>query len=162
VTDRLLGRSVCAAGRPACSQVSRCIGLSGCDREFPALTGRSGLQRARVLPWRMTVGASAPWSSSSPGDPRITSVSRALLQLAVLARDSRKGWDWCPRPSASHRDCQQPSAAARLSASVVSWPACAMVSFFPVCALTRPRKSVMPAQAVEVSPDVTAVWIAVA
>ena len=40
-------RSVCAAGQPACTQVSRCTGLSGSDRKFPALTGRSGTQRAR-------------------------------------------------------------------------------------------------------------------
>jgi hypothetical protein len=46
--DRLLRRSVCAAGQLACSQVSRCIGLPGSDREFPALTGRSGTQRARA------------------------------------------------------------------------------------------------------------------
>ena len=45
--DPLLGRSVCAAGQPARSQVSRCIGLSGSDRKFPPLTGRSGTQRAR-------------------------------------------------------------------------------------------------------------------
>jgi hypothetical protein len=30
------------AGRPACTQVNRCIRMSGSDREFPALTGRSG------------------------------------------------------------------------------------------------------------------------
>jgi len=40
-------RLVCAAGRPDCAQVSRCIGLSGSDRKFPALTGRWGTQRAR-------------------------------------------------------------------------------------------------------------------
>src|SRR5208283_3086442 len=34
-------RSVCAAGQAACPQVSRCIGLSGSDRKYPALTGRS-------------------------------------------------------------------------------------------------------------------------
>jgi hypothetical protein len=45
--DPLLRRPVCAAGQPACPQVSRCIRLSGSDREFPALTGRSGTQRAR-------------------------------------------------------------------------------------------------------------------
>ena len=44
--DPLL-RSVCAAGQPPCPQVSRCIGLSGSDRRFPELTGRSGTQRAR-------------------------------------------------------------------------------------------------------------------
>src|SRR6476620_12213614 len=37
----LLRRSVCAAGQPACPQVSRCTGLSGSDRKFPVLTGRS-------------------------------------------------------------------------------------------------------------------------
>jgi len=43
-----LGRSVCAAGQPAGTQVSWCTGLSGSDREFPALTGRSGTQRTRA------------------------------------------------------------------------------------------------------------------
>ncbi len=37
--DRQLRRSVCAADRPACPQVSRYIGLSGSDREFPESTG---------------------------------------------------------------------------------------------------------------------------
>ena len=48
--DHQLRRSVCAAGRPACAQVSHCAGLSGSDREFPALTSRSdaGTQRARA------------------------------------------------------------------------------------------------------------------
>ena len=46
-SDPLLRRSVCAAGQPARPQVSRCTGLSGSDHEFPALTGRSGTQRAR-------------------------------------------------------------------------------------------------------------------
>ena len=41
-SDDQLGRSVCAAGQPACTQVSRCIWLSGSDRMYPALTGRSG------------------------------------------------------------------------------------------------------------------------
>ncbi len=56
----LTGRSVCAAGQPACTQVSRCTGLSGSDRKFPALTGRSGPQRARRLRSRTTVRTSAP------------------------------------------------------------------------------------------------------
>ncbi len=43
-----LGRSVCAAGQPAGTQVNWCTGLSGSDREFPALTGRSGTQRTRA------------------------------------------------------------------------------------------------------------------
>ena len=42
-------RSVCAAGRPAKTQVSRSVGLSGSDRGFPVLTGRSGTQRARCV-----------------------------------------------------------------------------------------------------------------
>jgi hypothetical protein len=36
-----------SADRPACAQVSRCIGLSGSNRVSPALTGRSDTQRAR-------------------------------------------------------------------------------------------------------------------
>ena len=44
-----LRRSVCAAGQPARPQVSQPIGLSGSDREFPVLTGRSGTQRARRI-----------------------------------------------------------------------------------------------------------------
>jgi hypothetical protein len=47
--DPLLRRSVCAAGQPARPQVSQPIGLSGSDREFPVLTGRSGTQRARRI-----------------------------------------------------------------------------------------------------------------
>jgi len=35
-------RSVCAAGQPARTQLGRCVGLSGSDQKFPALTGRSG------------------------------------------------------------------------------------------------------------------------
>jgi len=42
-----LRRPVCAAGQPARSQVSRRGGLCRSDREFPALTSRSGTQRAR-------------------------------------------------------------------------------------------------------------------
>ena len=72
--DPLIRRSVCAVGQPACPQVSRCIGLSGSDREFPALTGRSGTQRARRLRSRTTVGTSAPWSSSPSSELRITRV----------------------------------------------------------------------------------------
>ena len=55
MSDRL-HRSVCAAGRPARPQVSRRIGLSVSDRKYPALTGRSGTQRARRLGLRMTAG----------------------------------------------------------------------------------------------------------
>jgi len=56
VSDRLLGRPVCAAGQPASMQVSRCIGLSGSDRKFPGLPGRSGTQRAR-RPFRPELAA---------------------------------------------------------------------------------------------------------
>jgi len=38
-----------AFGQPAGTQVSRCQRLSGSDPKFPALTGRSGTQRARPL-----------------------------------------------------------------------------------------------------------------
>jgi len=40
--DPLLRRSVCAAGQPACPQVSRGTQLSVSDREFPPLTGPIG------------------------------------------------------------------------------------------------------------------------
>jgi hypothetical protein len=60
-------------------QVSRCIGLSGSDREFPALTGRSGTQRARRMRSCTTAGTSAPWSSAPPSDPRITSAFHVLV-----------------------------------------------------------------------------------
>ena len=56
MSDRLLGRPVCAAGQPASMQVSRCIGLSGSDRKFPGLPGRSGTQRAR-RPFRPELAA---------------------------------------------------------------------------------------------------------
>jgi len=39
--------------------VSRCIGLAASDREFPALTGRSGTQRACRLRSRTARGHSA-------------------------------------------------------------------------------------------------------
>jgi hypothetical protein len=80
VADPLLRRSVCAAGQPACPQVSRCIGLSGSDREFPVLAGRAGTQRARRLPLRMTAGTSAPWSSSPPSELHITRVSPCVAR----------------------------------------------------------------------------------
>ena len=61
--DPLLRRSVCAAGQPARPQVSQCVRLSGSDREFPGLTGRSGTQRARRPPSRTTLRTSTPRSS---------------------------------------------------------------------------------------------------
>jgi hypothetical protein len=53
-----LGRPVCAAGQPACPQVSRSIGLFGSDREFAALTARSGTRRARRLRSRTALAPS--------------------------------------------------------------------------------------------------------
>ena len=68
-----LRRSVCAAGQPARPQVSRCVGLSASDRKYPALTGRSGTQRARRLRLRMTADSAAlvlvAISRPGPGDP---------------------------------------------------------------------------------------------
>ena len=45
--DPLLRRPVCAAGQPARPQVGRFIGLPASDREYPIMTVRSGMQRAR-------------------------------------------------------------------------------------------------------------------
>jgi hypothetical protein len=59
---------------PVHAQVSRRVKVSVSDRGFPALTDRSGTQRARRLRSRTTVGAPAPWSSSPPSELRITSV----------------------------------------------------------------------------------------
>jgi len=72
--DPLLRRSVCAAGQPAHPQVSGCMGLSVSDRDFPALTGRSGTQRARRQWSAATASTLAPWCSSSSGELRITRV----------------------------------------------------------------------------------------
>ena len=72
--DPQLGRPVCAAGQPACTQLSLCIGLSGSDRKYPALTGRSGTQRARRLRSRTAVGAPASGPSSPPSELHITRV----------------------------------------------------------------------------------------
>jgi hypothetical protein len=67
--DPLLRRSVCAAGQPACPQVSRGIGLSGSDREFPALTGRSGT--SSTVPhdsWHPVAARTVQgWPASGPG-----------------------------------------------------------------------------------------------
>jgi hypothetical protein len=46
--ERQLRRPVCAAGQPARPQVSRGIRLPGSDHQYPALTDRSGTQRARA------------------------------------------------------------------------------------------------------------------
>ncbi len=73
--DLMLRRSVCAAGQPAYSQVSRCIEPSGSDRGFPALTGRSGTQRARPLSLELAAPLGV-WMSS---------------QLARFV-DGRGGW----------------------------------------------------------------------
>ena len=78
--DPLLRRSVCAAGQPACSQVRRRIRVSASDRKSPPLTGRSGTQRARRPGSRTTAGTSAPWSSSSSSELRITRVSPCVAR----------------------------------------------------------------------------------
>jgi hypothetical protein len=58
---------------PAAIQVGGPVGLSASDREFPALTGRSGTQRARRLRSRLAVGTPLPpaacrgWPASGPG-----------------------------------------------------------------------------------------------
>jgi hypothetical protein len=54
--DPLLRRSVSAAGQPAWSQVSRGIGLSGSDREFPVLTGPIGHAAGTVASSSRTSG----------------------------------------------------------------------------------------------------------
>ena len=55
------------SGSPARPQVTRCMGLSGSDREYPVLTGRSGMQRARRCPvTARTVQGMAPY----PGQAR--------------------------------------------------------------------------------------------
>jgi hypothetical protein len=65
--------------------VSRCIRLPGSDRKYPALTGRSGTQRARCLRSRTTVGA---WSSSPLSDLRIT---RLLLAICPVTARTVQG-----------------------------------------------------------------------
>ena len=92
--DPLLRRLVRAAGRPACTQVRWCTGLSGSDRKFPALTSRSGTQRARRLRSRTTAGAPAPWSSSPPTDLRITRVFSCVAR-GFRARASFMSADCC-------------------------------------------------------------------
>jgi hypothetical protein len=84
--------------------VSWCTGLSRSDRSFPALTGRSGTQRARGRWSPMTFGASVPWSSSSPTDLRITSVSRVLVagSKPTLASGSQAAADGSPGTSGGH------------------------------------------------------------
>jgi hypothetical protein len=62
--EPLLRRSICAAGQPACPQVSGYLGLSGSDREFPVLTGRSGTQRARRPLRRELAAPLGVWPSS--------------------------------------------------------------------------------------------------
>ena len=55
---------------PVCAQVIRQAKLPASGRKFPALTGRSGTQRARRLLLRPAFGTSAPWSSPSPSELR--------------------------------------------------------------------------------------------
>src|SRR6185437_3224593 len=93
--DPLLRRSVCAAGQPACPQVSRYLGLSGSNRKFPALTGRSGTQRARACfgehlirgSWR-TVQDCPPASVYWADIPSGPSASECGYRLGSTARSS--------------------------------------------------------------------------
>ena len=76
--DRLPERPVCAAGQPACRQMSRRVGLSGSDREFPVLTGRSGHAASTACSSR-TSGAAGrlavvPASSVSSRSRRLAAV----------------------------------------------------------------------------------------
>jgi hypothetical protein len=103
-SDLLLRRSVCAAGQPARPQVSRGIGLSGSDREFPALTSRSGTQRARRLrvahaSWHL--GALVPGQAERPThmrwhkyqSPPITCAYYRSLQVTRMTGHSwRMAW----------------------------------------------------------------------
>jgi hypothetical protein len=82
--DLLLRRTWAARCRPACAQVSGQVGISASDRECPALTGRSGTQRARRLRSRTTVGTSPPWCSSSCSELRITRVSRCVARRFIV------------------------------------------------------------------------------
>jgi hypothetical protein len=121
--DRLLRRSVCAAGQPACSQVSRCRGLSGSDRKFPALTGRSGTQRARrplrpeleallgvwppsQLAW--CAGGRAGWRLSGGVAVLVAVLRFRLIGLVTGAAESVmiRACAWCdgPIPGRARRD----------------------------------------------------------
>jgi hypothetical protein len=131
--DPLLRRSVCAAGRPAYTQVSRCIGLSGSDREFPALTGRSGTQRARPLGPELAVALGVWWLSQlAAGCAAGCACWRMSGDVAVLPRCTARassrccpGWAsplacWC-RP-VSEDAASVPAAGAR--ASDLACPRC--------------------------------------
>jgi len=89
---------VCMRSGSAClSAGERCIGLSASDREFPALTGRSGTQRARRLLSRTTPGSSAPWCSSPSSDLRITRVFPCVARpFRPLASFRFTGSCWWP------------------------------------------------------------------
>jgi hypothetical protein len=88
-------RSVCAAGQPAFPHVSWYIRLSGSDREFPRLTGRSGTQRARRLRshWlKQLLGARRPgarlllyWRERALLPERMNPYLSQTLTVAALA-----------------------------------------------------------------------------
>ena len=85
--ETLLRRSVCAAGRPACPQVSRDIWLSGSDLQCPALTSRSGTSSGVAHDGGRLVALVLVVIS----ELRTTSVYRALLAgpVPVLAPGSQ-------------------------------------------------------------------------
>ena len=87
--EHQLRRSVCAAGQPACPQVSRYIGLSTTDRKYPALTGRSGTQRARRLRSRMT------WLPAA----HVTGHRDALVLVTDIGPSTGEGTAPCPDPA---------------------------------------------------------------
>jgi hypothetical protein len=53
---------------PVHAQISRRVKVSASDRGFPALTGRSGMLRARRLRVAHDGWRPAPWSSSPPSE----------------------------------------------------------------------------------------------
>ena len=100
-SDPLLRRPVCAAGQPAFTHVSRYAALSGSDREYRTLTGRSGTQRARRL-----------WAKS--GHPVLSEGRCKVLPTAPMeggrslcVRMPGAGWVGWPG-SRSCQKCQQP------------------------------------------------------
>ncbi len=112
--DPLLRRSVCAAGQPARIQVSRCVRLSESDSDFPALTGRSGTQRAR-RPLRPELAAPlGVWPSSQltrcAGDRAGWRLSGDVLYVAAVLRltHRQRHPPQCPRAdrllSVGHHD----------------------------------------------------------
>ena len=106
LTDPLLRRPVCAAGQPAHPQVDRRGAVSGSDREFPALTVRSGTQRARDLQirrYRQVVQDRPSLAVCSGRHSRVVRICRALsggfaAVLAAVAATGTRPSGLPPRP----------------------------------------------------------------